>query len=170
VIMVDAYRDITIPFQMSTVEFFTGVRDHLNEGGVMVVNMNMRGESESGQDRADINTYLADTIASVFNQVWTADVPETTNRELFAANRPAGGDTLASSLASSLPSITKSDLRSLMETVSGSLTAYEAGTHIMTNDRAPVEMLGIRQLDSIIRDEAGYYKEQILNGNFSLET
>jgi spermidine synthase len=170
VIMVDAYRDITIPFQMSTVEFFTGVRDHLNEGGVMVVNMNMRGESESGQARADINTYLADTIASVFNQVWTADVPETTNRELFAANRPAGGDTLASSLASSLPSITKSDLRSLMETVSGSLTAYEAGTHIMTDDRAPVEMLGIRQLDSIIRDEAGYYKEQILNGNFSLET
>ncbi len=39
VIMVDAYQDITIPFQMSSVEFFTMVRDHLKDGGVMVVNM-----------------------------------------------------------------------------------------------------------------------------------
>ena len=36
------YRDITIPFQMSSVEFFTLVKDHLSEYGVMVVNMNMR--------------------------------------------------------------------------------------------------------------------------------
>ena len=35
--MVDAYQDITIPFQMSSVEFFTLVREHLNENGVMVV-------------------------------------------------------------------------------------------------------------------------------------
>ena len=41
VIMVDAYQDITIPFQMSSVEFFTLVKDHLNEDGVMVVNMKM---------------------------------------------------------------------------------------------------------------------------------
>ena len=46
VIMVDAYQDITIPFQMSSKEFFTIVKDHLNENGVMVVNMNMRGHRE----------------------------------------------------------------------------------------------------------------------------
>ena len=46
VIMVDAYQDITIPFQMSSVEFFTMVKEHLNENGVMVVNMNMRGNNE----------------------------------------------------------------------------------------------------------------------------
>ena len=34
VIMVDAYQDITIPFQMSSVEFFTMVKDHLKDGGV----------------------------------------------------------------------------------------------------------------------------------------
>lgn len=27
--MVDAYQDITIPFQMSSVEFFTMVKEHL---------------------------------------------------------------------------------------------------------------------------------------------
>ena len=54
VIMVDAYQDITIPFQMSSVEFFTMVKDHLKDGGVMVVNMNMHGNKEG-----DINQYLA---------------------------------------------------------------------------------------------------------------
>ena len=46
VIMVDAYQDITIPFQMSSVEFFTLVKEHLNPNGVMVVNMNMRGRNQ----------------------------------------------------------------------------------------------------------------------------
>ena len=41
VIMVDAYQDITIPFQMSSREFFSLVKEHVKEGGVMVVNMNM---------------------------------------------------------------------------------------------------------------------------------
>ena len=46
VIMVDAYRDITIPFQMSSVEFFTQVKDHLKPGGIMTVNLNMRSKSD----------------------------------------------------------------------------------------------------------------------------
>ncbi len=81
VIMVDAYQDITIPFQMSSVEFFTLVKEHLTENGVMVVNMNMRGTQEG-----NINEYLSDTIAAVFDTVYTADVQNSTNRELFAAN------------------------------------------------------------------------------------
>ena len=80
VIMVDAYQDITIPFQMSSVEFFTMVKDHLKDGGVMVVNMNMHGNKEG-----DINQYLADTIANVFDNVYTVDVAGSTNRELFAS-------------------------------------------------------------------------------------
>ncbi|MCR5451610.1 MAG: fused MFS/spermidine synthase, partial [Lachnospiraceae bacterium] len=70
VIMVDAYQDITIPFQMSSSEFFTMVKEHLKPEGVMVVNMNMYNEGEgtdngeadfSGESLATINTYLADT-------------------------------------------------------------------------------------------------------------
>ena len=87
VIMVDAYQDITIPFQMSSVEFFTMVRDHLKEDGVMVVNMNMHSQEEG-----NINEYLSDTIASVFSKVYTVDVAGSTNRELFAGK---GGDLLA---------------------------------------------------------------------------
>lgn len=81
VIMVDAYQDITIPFQMSSTEFFQLVKNHLNENGVMVVNMSMRGSGEG-----NINQYLSDTIASVFGTVYTADVKGSTNRELFASD------------------------------------------------------------------------------------
>lgn len=80
VIMVDAYQDITIPFQMSSVEFFTLVKEHLNENGVMVMNMNMHGSD--GEE--DITTYLSDTVKSVFPEVYTSNVPWSTNRELFA--------------------------------------------------------------------------------------
>ncbi|MBR1845892.1 MAG: fused MFS/spermidine synthase, partial [Oscillospiraceae bacterium] len=79
-IMVDAYQDITIPFQMSSLEFFTLVKEHLTEDGVMVVNMNMHGAREG-----NINQYLADTISAVFPAVWTVDVARNTNRELFAS-------------------------------------------------------------------------------------
>ncbi|MBO6108116.1 MAG: fused MFS/spermidine synthase [Eubacterium sp.] len=100
VIMVDAYQDITIPFQMSSSEFFTEVYDHLNDDGVMVVNLNMHAanddmtpvsgsgtatgaapnpesisESHENGDRSSINTWLCDTIASVFDDVMTIDVP-----------------------------------------------------------------------------------------------
>ena len=68
VIMVDAYQDITIPFQMSSTQFFNLVKDHLNDDGVMVVNMNMRGEEEG-----NINQYLADTIGTVFSEIYTVD-------------------------------------------------------------------------------------------------
>lgn len=61
VIMVDAYQDITIPFQMSSVEFFTLVRDCLKPGGVMVVNMNMHSDK-----KGSINHCLSDTISEVF--------------------------------------------------------------------------------------------------------
>ena len=44
VILVDAFQDITIPFQMSSVEFFRLVKSHLKEDGVMAVNLNMRGD------------------------------------------------------------------------------------------------------------------------------
>ena len=79
VILVDAYQDITIPFQMSSIEFFTMVREHLRPGGVMAVNMNMHSDGAGS-----INEALCDTIAAVFPYVATADVAGNTNRELFA--------------------------------------------------------------------------------------
>ena len=166
VIMVDAFRDITIPFQMSSIEFFSKVKDHLTDDGVMVVNLNMRGD-----EPGDINHYLCDTISAVFDEVYTADVPYTTNRELFASNRVRmrSGDNagVAKMLQRGIAAEGREELRVLMQTISDALVQYEAGDLVMTDDKAPVEMLGIRQIDLIIQDEIGYYKEQIKRGDFS---
>jgi len=150
VIMVDAYQDITIPFQMSSVEFFTLVKDHLAEDGVMVVNMNMRG---SGED--SINAYLADTISSVFKEVYTVDVRGTTNRELFASNNPQ----MLANMEKHKEAVTDESLLAMMNTVSDNLSFYEAGDRIMTDDKAPVELLGMRVIDELIRDEVAMYKQ-----------
>ncbi|WP_294443728.1 spermidine synthase [Ruminococcus flavefaciens] len=150
VIMVDAYQDITIPFQMSSVEFFTLVKDHLNEGGVMVVNMNMRSESADG-----INGCLADTISSVFDNVVTVDVEYSTNRELFATNSDEFMDRFEANTAA----LKQEDLRRMMQIVRPELEPYTAGDHILTDDKAPVELLGMKVIDDIIQDELVYYKE-----------
>ncbi len=150
VIMVDAYQDITIPFQMSSVEFFGLVKSHLNENGVMVVNMNMRGN-----DDGDINQYLADTISSVFANVYTVEVDNSTNRELFASDN----NDMMSVLNDNISGIKDADLRFMMNKVRDNSIAYNAGKLIMTDDNAPVELLGMKVIDKIIRDEVAYYKE-----------
>ena len=158
VIMVDAYQDISIPFQMSSIEFFKEVYDHLNDDGVMVVNMNMRSDTEG-----NINEYLSDTIAAVFPSVATVDVRGYTNRELFAvkegevsARFDAGIDYIRKKGVST--GSTDEELIALMAAVRDGMQEYEGGQHIFTDDRAPVELLGMREIDGMIRDEVGYYR------------
>ena len=149
VIMVDAYQDITIPFQMSSVEFFSMVKEHLAENGVMVVNMNMRGSGEG-----NINQYLSDTIASVFGNVYTADVKGSTNRELFASDNAKMLDILKNNAGN----LKNEDLQNMMLTVADSSSAYVGGDYIMTDDKAPVELLGMQVIDQLIQEEVAYYK------------
>lgn len=150
VIMVDAYQDITIPFQMSSVEFFTLVKEHLNENGIMVVNMNMRGDK-----KGSINEYLSDTISSVFKNVYTADVIGSTNRELYASDNEAMLDVMQKNIEAD----SHEDLAGLMNTVKDNTKEYKAGKYIMTDDKAPVELLGMKVIDDIIADEVSYYKK-----------
>lgn len=149
VIMVDAYQDITIPFQMSSIEFFQLVKSHLKDDGVMVVNMNMKSDGEKS-----INEYLSDTISSVFSEVYTTDVPNNTNRELFASNN----DKMIDRFRSGYGQYEDPDIVSMMEKVETCLMKYEAGDRILTDDRAPVELLSMKAIDKIIADEVDYYK------------
>ena len=159
VILVDAYQDITIPFQMSTVEFFTMVRAHLKPGGVMAVNMNMHSDGEGS-----INEALGDTIASVFPSVATVDVAGNTNRELFAS---LDGE-IASRLADGAGRLGNGQFKSMMLNVSYRLAPVEGGGHILSDDRAPVELLGMRAIDALIADELawirGVYEREGLRG------
>jgi predicted membrane-bound spermidine synthase len=150
VIMVDAYQDITIPFQMSSVEFFTLVKDHLKSNGVMVMNMNMHGNGET-----DITTYLSDTVASVFPNVATVNVKGSTNRELFAMVNADPIEALSDSETLS----TDTDLAKKMERVEDDMIPYTGTGLILTDDKAPVELLGMEVIDVLIDNEIGYYKD-----------
>ena len=154
IIMVDAYQDITIPFQMSTVEFFTLVKDHLNDGGVMVMNMNMKTGGDGG-----INSYLSDTVSSVFGSVYTVDVSRTSNVELFAS----AADPIER-MELNVSRETDPELSGLMERVKSGLVKYSPGDLIMTDDKAPVELLGMRAIDALIFDEVGYYRTVFKTG------
>ena len=150
VIMVDAYQDITIPFQMSSKEFFSLVHEHLKENGVMVVNMNMRSEKSDG-----INIWLSDTIASEFKNVYTVDVSGSTNRELFASDNPEMIDIFLEKSEE----LQDRELYSMMSRVNEGLVEYHGGDKIFTDDKAPVELLGMSVIDDLIQKELVYYRE-----------
>ena len=149
VIMVDAYQDITIPFQMSSREFFSMVSDHLRDDGIMVVNMNMRGSVPGS-----INDYLSDTIGTVFPYIYTADVSYSTNRELFAAK----DEKVLSRFSENRKKEPDQRLAAMMEVVSDSLQPYEPGDYLLTDDKAPVELLGMQVIDELIADEVSFYR------------
>lgn len=150
IIMVDAYQDITIPFQMSSKEFFQLVKDHLTEDGVMVVNMNMRGSKEG-----NINQHLSDTIGSVFDAEYTVDVAYSTNRELFASDNKH----IIDNLVKNTDSIRNEQLKSMMNRILPKITEYCKGEYILTDDKAPVELLGMQVIDEMIEDEVSFYKK-----------
>ncbi|MCR4846311.1 MAG: fused MFS/spermidine synthase [Eubacterium sp.] len=149
VIMIDAYQDITVPFQMSSVEFFSLVKEHLADDGVIVVNMNMISDGEDG-----INTYLSDTISEVFPYVYTADVQNNTNRELFASNNEGMIDEFRRGYCAE----DNEEMYQMMGKVDEGLVKYAAGDHILTDDKAPVELLSMNAIDALIRNEVEYYK------------
>jgi hypothetical protein len=53
---------------------------------------------------------------------------------------------------------TDSELVQMMTQVEGGLVKYDGGNLILTDDKAPVELLGMSAIDAIIRDEVEYYR------------
>jgi len=68
-IAVDAYRPPYIPFHLTTKEFFTNIKDHLNDNGVLAINA---GHTASDFGLVDS---LASTMKAVFPNVYILDVP-----------------------------------------------------------------------------------------------
>ena len=46
----------------------------------------------------------------------------------------------------------------MMQKVIDSNVPYVSTGHTMTDDKAPVELLGMRQIDLIIKDEVSFYR------------
>ena len=90
----------------------------------------------------------------MFPYVYTVDVQNNTNRELFASSNPD----IAERFKNGYEQEENEDLRTMMQKVDGGLVKYEAGSHILTDDKAPVELLSMKAIDALIRNEVEYYK------------
>lgn len=87
-VVLDAFQFPYVPFQLTTREFFEGVRAHLREGGALMVNAGRKGND------LEVVHAVASTLETVFPYVSGANVKHTTNTILVATAHPlsaAGG-------------------------------------------------------------------------------
>jgi spermidine synthase len=128
-IFVDAYRQPYIPFYLATREFFALVREKLNPGGVVLVNV---GFPEGSQDLEQV---LTATMRDVFPTV-LRDPSEPTNTVVLGTAGGAGAARLRAA-AGSLPD----ELRPLAAATAARLEPGLRGGRVYTDDVAPVEWL-----------------------------
>ena len=138
VIGIDVYQQPYVPFQFTTQEFFQTVRDHLTSTGVVALN--------AGRTSHDYRLVeaLAQTMHSVFPNVYIIDTERFTNSLVIGTNAPT-------SLANFM--INTAHLNNpLLQSVAQASIAYgnmreeHSRTVFFTDDRAPVEQL----IDQII--------------------
>lgn len=134
VIGIDAYRPPYIPFQLTTVQFFQAVRDHLTEDGVVAINV--------GRTLSDYRLVeaLGTTMAQVFPSVYTIDVPGRgpLGNTLVVATRQETdiGNFLANGIY-----IRDPRLEAVYYTALNNLSTLQPDGIVFTDDRAPVEDL-----------------------------
>ena len=55
----------------------------------------------------------------------------------------------------------------MLERVAAQTAVYTPGNYYLTDDKAPVELLGMSVIDGLISRELGYYKEAFRRGGIS---
>jgi spermidine synthase len=135
-IVVDAYHQPYVPFYLATREFFRLVRDHLEPGGIVALNV-ARVPDDDRLVRA-----IGSTLAAELPQVleWPA---LRFNTVVLGLTTPLERDELASRLRSG-----PADLASLRELLARDVRPLVASGRPWTDDRAPVEWLTDRMIVS----------------------
>ena len=149
IILVDAYSSISAPFQMTTVEFFNLVYEHLDDNGIMMSNINM-----VSNDKDSINAALCDTSYSVFNNLYTFKVPYASGMEIFASK--ANID-----LKEKINDVNVDDyyLRQTFNRLKDGLIVYQDSGIRLYDDTADVEIRSMKALDLLINEELDYYRK-----------
>ena len=150
IILVDAYSSISAPFHMTTTEFFTLVKDHLSEGGIMMMNVNMYSEK-----KGSVNYALCDTSYGVFKNLYAFYDGSGSGMEVFAAKDKKRD------LAKEIKEVEVLDdeLQSVFDNLSYHLKPYKDTGIRLYDDTADAEMRSVRALDDIIQKELNYYRK-----------
>src|SRR2546430_5616685 len=138
VIVMDAYRQPYIPFQLTTREFFSEVRDHLTPAGVAVVNA---GRTASDYRLVDA---LASTMAAVYPSVFLVDVPSFSNTLVYGTMEPTTIEDVQHNLGLIGEPLAQDVARNAIN--EGRLRVSPYHSQVFTDDLAPVERL----IDEII--------------------
>jgi len=154
IILADAYQDITVPFHMSTQEFFRIVKEHLKPGGVLIVNVNMKSGSFTG-----VPEYLANTVKSIFNKVYRADLTQVTNSLLFVSDDVNMIDNFKNNAYAQINK--NHDLYYISKYIDANLVEMTDESLILTDDLAPVELLGQKALAEIVNEEVANFRKLI---------
>ncbi|MCB9758324.1 MAG: fused MFS/spermidine synthase [Alphaproteobacteria bacterium] len=134
VVLMDAYRQPYIPFHLTTVEFWTVVKDHLKPDGVVGINVaSVRGVSKS------LAQMIYKTMREVFPSVHYIDAT-TSNDVLFATNQPTDKFRGATHLAKVPHARGLDQLRPVLRKKTiGEVEGWQ-DARVLTDDQAPVEM------------------------------
>jgi hypothetical protein len=136
VIVVDAYRPPYIPWHLTTKEFFRVVYNHLEEDGVMAINV-----GRSPEDRRLVDA-LVGTISAVFPSIYVMDVPDTFNTIVYATVQPTEIQNLYDNLVHlySRPDIHPLLIESIQRVVINQQPTPSSEV-VFTDDWAPVEWI-----------------------------
>jgi spermidine synthase len=145
IISVDAYRPPYIPEHLTTREFFTIVRNHLAENGVMAINVG-RGPT----DRSLIEA-LAATISTVFPSIYVVDIPDTFNSIIFATVQPTHAENLKANLNHLVQQGNINPLLiNSMLVAEQNLQPVTLSKTVFTDDLAPIEWITNRMILSFM--------------------
>ena len=133
IVIVDAFQnEFEIPWTLTTEEFWRLVRGRLRDGGIMAMNLIGRSHGDVLGER------LNNTQAKVFDHTYVAILgdEERTNKLILASDRPL---IFSGALFSHLPEELRGTAVSLSRNISP--VTYDQNEPILTDDRAPVEIL-----------------------------
>ena len=155
IVFVDAYHDVTIPFHMSTTEFFSQIKEHLKPGGIIMININMRSDKST-----EVEDYLTQTLRSNMQRVYKFSVPNTTNVFVFSSDNTE----LLSDFRDNTSLLNeKSPVKTLAESIIDNSTEVTGTKYVFTDDLAPVEVLGQKVLNDIVSQELAYFRKELGN-------
>lgn len=159
-ILIDAYHDITIPFHMTTKEFYSQVKEHLKPEGVLVLNINMHSEKNTM-----LMDYLTQTVKSVMGKVYRSDLNFDTNSLVFASEN---SNCLPIFLENSRKVPMNHSLYPIVRYVTNNLSEVTQKDLVLTDEVAPVEILGHEVLNELVQVNVEYYRNKLKSvGSFN---
>jgi spermidine synthase len=135
VIGVDAYRLPYIPWHLTTREFFSEVRAHLEPNGVLVINV-----GRTLNDRRLIEAMVG-TLSSVFPSIHVVDVPYTFNTIVYATVQETNSENLVANELALISQAADPLLVDVVHRAIENLQETPDSMVVFTDDWAPIERL-----------------------------